>query len=495
MEHHPNRNRGEEALPPDARAPEELAGDERPPEAGDPPEERFEDLELVIVEDDPPAPTAETREPGAADAVRLDRRPSFLSGADEMADLAPAAEASETASPTAPPNLERGGVEEAWTPGEEPQSETASLESLRGVTESENVVGSGDLLEQLESLDEFEPDEALDPPDSPAPDAEFEGAEAGAQFDAGHEAPMEAGGAEVPQGLATTEARPARSSRALPLAAAAALVVALGGAGYFFFLNKPGPREAPATAGGAPRPADPAPASDADAPGAAGTSARAVPEDGSAEARDAVLFEPDGPTALERLSAADEGDAAPPVAADLVADPGETEPDVGSALAATDGTTPGSADSEPAPRPRATISASGLPPTGGTGDDAPRRIESPALGENEIVVELANGNTFRGELKRSTPDSIVLRVDGGEITLAVETLRGILPRDSDEYKPTNAFPDGFVEFEHGNRIYGKILELDEDHVVLDLAGARLVFARRLVNVDFQDPVEVRSDLQ
>ena len=138
------------------------------------------------------------------------------------------------------------------------------------------------------------------------------------------------------------------------------------------------------------------------------------------------------------------------------------------------------------------IAASAELPFGGEMPEGVEELANTPLAANEIIIALKNGNTFQGRLKKANENEIVLRLHNGEITLARETLQGILPEESEEYLPASSFPDGFVEFDRGHRIFGKILHVSNTRVVMDVAGARLIFPRKQVEVDYSHPVFVRS---
>jgi hypothetical protein len=150
---------------------------------------------------------------------------------------------------------------------------------------------------------------------------------------------------------------------------------------------------------------------------------------------------------------------------------------------------------EPGAETRPRISVVSLPPRHLRGaSDGVRELAGKPIRRDEIIVALKNGNTFQGILKHSDTEHLVLRVWNGEITLDRSVLEGVLPPDSIEYLPVNAFPEGFVEFDNGNRMYGRILLASESRVIMDLAGARLVFPRPAVEIDYRELTMVRPHL-
>jgi len=470
------------------------------------PEEYFDDLEIVIEDDDDPLYT------GAAGALEAEQ------AALPKKSGAPALESKEEAGETLPRPAATGFTED---------------DARKDVAEIREIV-HGTLFEQLEALegakhatdgdegeeggatleDEPRPPEAGTEPFIDATDVPDD--EVLTSILAEGE-PEEPAGAEVePSGA---EARSGGSRfRSFALAAVLLLLV---GAVLVATESIPWMKKQPEPA--QPRTGSPIARAPREPAAAPGTEAVAV-ENGSEEASGALETEADvpaddtvdGATAeAESVADAEEGEDAETlhlfddVESGVLGRPaGETESvetvastpvnPAGGAEAAVDLETEigenvspdRTSESSAFERPK--ISVTSLPPR-----QAPGEVDDLAarpLDRNEIIVSLKNGNSFQGVLRKATEDALVLKVYNGEVTLAKDVLAGILPPESPEYLPASSFPEGFVEFENGNRLWGRILLSNDDRVILDLSGARLVFPRPSVFVEVHNLAMVRPVL-
>ncbi len=393
-------------------------------------------------------------EPADPDSISLPKRPAFVSGADELAQMS-----EEPAHPA-----------DASTEAEHAAPKRPQLEDLSGITEPENVVGGEDLMQQLDALEDFDssdPDPLADDFDSI--DDDFV------------EEPFRLPDDEDSiQPIRTSIARPPRTRPvSIPLAAALLLVITAGA--YFTWFHQP--------------PVDLDEASYAGAPTASDDAADDDPATDAGETEPvetiAIFDHDDNERRVTTTSGSSMAEA--DLIADLAAEDEEKNP--ADELLATEETPADDDTPEPSSGSRTLIAAAATPPTSDASDEAMQKYEDTPLEPGEIIIALKNGNTFQGRLKKTTDEGIVLFFENGEIMLPREMLDEILPEDSEEYLPAESFPDGFVEFQHGNRMYGKILYVTSTRVVMDVAGARFVFPRSSVDVDYRHPVFVRSDLQ
>ncbi len=454
-------------------------------------EEDFDDdFELIIEDADVVLPET------PADALPLTKKPNLVSPTDELAEAASTPSAEDLDASTIDfdaSHIELQPLDPSEAEGSAPSPGAPErdmvlddpLAELAGVGESENVVGGGDLLDQLDQLDNFAPEDGEELDDGTTTiypsvghgnsDSDEEDWTAGLED------------TEVASVVSGDRAAPARRSSGSSRYALAALLLIAGTAGvYFGFLRKE-----PTVPESIPVAVIDVDTGETDVEPETETKPRQLDLVGADE------DSREDPTETFKSAAGTSNLSPRETQTDLLADASgdgseDTAVDVGAALSgdAAEGT-----DTSRDPN-RPLIAASARP--SGARDAASKaeieKLERQPLGPDEIILSLKNGNTFQGRLKRVTETELVLSVYNGEITFETESLAGILPRESSEYQPPNSFPDGFVEFNHGNRIYGKIVDVTPTRVIMEFSGARLVFSRQAVEVDFQHPIYVRSDL-
>ncbi len=115
-------------------------------------------------------------------------------------------------------------------------------------------------------------------------------------------------------------------------------------------------------------------------------------------------------------------------------------------------------------------------------DGAEKNIETSAIAKDETIVELKNGNTFAGRMKRFDSRGLDLEIWNGHITLSTEQLAGVLPPDAVDYQPIENFPWGFVEMPNRNRIYGRVFKVTPSRIILVVNGARFAFSPSTVKL-------------
>jgi small nuclear ribonucleoprotein (snRNP)-like protein len=96
--------------------------------------------------------------------------------------------------------------------------------------------------------------------------------------------------------------------------------------------------------------------------------------------------------------------------------------------------------------------------------------------KNDTIVELKNGYTLRGRIKRVKDDQLTLGVPGGEFTFAMDEVK-VLDSSAPEYLTEADMPAVSIVLKGGQRLRGKLLKQDADHVVLVVANGQIVVDR------------------
>ncbi|MBK8100176.1 MAG: hypothetical protein IPK26_23995 [Planctomycetes bacterium] len=112
----------------------------------------------------------------------------------------------------------------------------------------------------------------------------------------------------------------------------------------------------------------------------------------------------------------------------------------------------------------------------------PVAVEGPAAHAPPGVVpggkafaQLHNGNFFVGAIKAVGKDAITMRLDGGEVTLAMADVSRVAPLDSTEFQALQESTSGFLRLSNRNRLVGTILkDMADDHYVLQMKSNRLM---------------------
>ena len=100
-----------------------------------------------------------------------------------------------------------------------------------------------------------------------------------------------------------------------------------------------------------------------------------------------------------------------------------------------------------------------------------------ALNPGESLVELKNGNHFKGHIAVVQNDHIVLSFSYGTIQIPRRDLNHVVPSDSRNDLPLDEYRSGIVRLKNGNRLTGKILKTTDDRVVLGFPSAQIVIPR------------------
>jgi hypothetical protein len=188
--------------------------------------------------------------------------------------------------------------------------------------------------------------------------------------------------------------------------------------------------------------------------------------------------------AVESPHAEEAAEPAAPAPAVAVADP-EEEPAIDPPAEAD----PSSIDrierllAAQTPEPPAPSSAS----TPDTGEE--KNIETSPIAPDETIVELKNGNTFAGRLRRYDAKGAELEIWNGLIALSAEQLAGVLNPDAVDYKPIESFPMGYVQLANRNRVYGRVFKVTSSRIILAVNGARFGFHPSQVQLGYLKPGE------
>jgi len=96
--------------------------------------------------------------------------------------------------------------------------------------------------------------------------------------------------------------------------------------------------------------------------------------------------------------------------------------------------------------------------------------------KTDIIVELNNGYTYRGRIKRVKDDKITLGVTGGEFTFALADVK-VLDANAPEYLAEADMPAASVILKSGQRLRGRFLKQNEQRVVLVVEKGEMVIDR------------------
>jgi hypothetical protein len=116
-------------------------------------------------------------------------------------------------------------------------------------------------------------------------------------------------------------------------------------------------------------------------------------------------------------------------------------------------------------------------------ETAPRAVQAvnSVIPGSRAFAQLQNGNYFVGSVKCIGESSITLRVDTGEVTLAVADIEHLTELDSANYNELQKATTGFVRLTNNNRLVGGILSrIADDHVVLEFRSNRVMLPKSAV---------------
>jgi hypothetical protein len=102
------------------------------------------------------------------------------------------------------------------------------------------------------------------------------------------------------------------------------------------------------------------------------------------------------------------------------------------------------------------------------------------LAPGESLVELKNGNYFKGRIHQLSQEALTMSFAYGRIRIQMEELLQIVPRGSPDYLPLGSFPEAAIRLANGNRLTGRVLKETGDRVILGYPSARIVISRAAI---------------
>ena len=99
---------------------------------------------------------------------------------------------------------------------------------------------------------------------------------------------------------------------------------------------------------------------------------------------------------------------------------------------------------------------------------------------SQAFAQLNNGNFFVGNVKAVDADFVTLRLEKGEVTLAVAQLKTIVPLASSEYQQLKKVDQGFVRLNNRNRLLGTILATKDENIILENKANRIVIPKSAI---------------
>ncbi|MCC7066143.1 MAG: hypothetical protein IT456_25335 [Planctomycetes bacterium] len=100
---------------------------------------------------------------------------------------------------------------------------------------------------------------------------------------------------------------------------------------------------------------------------------------------------------------------------------------------------------------------------------------------SRAFAQLHNGNYFIGSVKASSKESITLRVETGEVTLATSSISRLHELGSSDYESLQKATSGFIRLTNNNRLVGGILSgIADDHVVLEFRSNRVMLPKSAI---------------
>lgn len=101
---------------------------------------------------------------------------------------------------------------------------------------------------------------------------------------------------------------------------------------------------------------------------------------------------------------------------------------------------------------------------------------SSAVKKNDTIIELQNGYTLRGSVKRMKDDQITLGVPGGECTFSMADVK-VLDSTAPEYMPETQMLPVSIVLKSGQRLRGKLLKSSPERVVIVVDHGQMVIDR------------------
>ncbi|MFQ5506209.1 MAG: hypothetical protein ACE5F1_15675, partial [Planctomycetota bacterium] len=96
------------------------------------------------------------------------------------------------------------------------------------------------------------------------------------------------------------------------------------------------------------------------------------------------------------------------------------------------------------------------------------------------LAQLKNGNFFVGRVLKLKHDTLIIGLDGGEVSFVPKDVQKVVPLADTEFRILNRSPSGYVKLKNSNKLWGKILENLPDVVTIQTGSSRIVIPRTTV---------------
>ncbi len=114
------------------------------------------------------------------------------------------------------------------------------------------------------------------------------------------------------------------------------------------------------------------------------------------------------------------------------------------------------------------------------------------LAAGETLVQLKNGNHFKGRVVDVTPVALTMEFTYGKMKIPQKDLHDIVDQSANRDLPLDSYRTGIVHLKNGNRLRGKVIEVTVERVVLGFPSARIVVSRDAVR-DGEQAIEYTQD--
>lgn len=114
------------------------------------------------------------------------------------------------------------------------------------------------------------------------------------------------------------------------------------------------------------------------------------------------------------------------------------------------------------------------------------------LAAGETLVQLKNGNHFKGRVVDVTPDALTMEFTYGKMKIPQRDLHDVVDQSSKRDLPLDSYRTGIVHLKNGNRLRGKVVEVTAERIVLGFPSARIVVSRDAVR-DGEQGIEYAQD--
>ncbi len=148
----------------------------------------------------------------------------------------------------------------------------------------------------------------------------------------------------------------------------------------------------------------------------------------------------------------------------------------------------GAGEAEATALPEAPANPPSAEPTAeGTGEGSEQLV----LRRGDGILQLKNGNLFPVKVMKITEQGVVCRVPEGDLYFEISQIAKLLPpAGKGNYE---AYPDGFVQLNNGNRLWGKILDQNEKSITIASAAAKIVIPQdTVIEVKIGHGIEVKG---